>query len=391
MWLLLTWLACAGGDDSGSPGAGSPDGGSSDGGAPDGGASDGGASPDGGTADGGGTTDGGTADGGAATDGGATDGGTDTTGDCGQALFTASDGGITDLTAAFTTGEETTLSQDGRLEVCTGTWFVILRVEAQVEVVGLGSGPERTVLSGGDWGTVVEVAGEGARVQVENVTLDRGSARGHRNDRAGAGLRCTEGASAALSQVIVSNGQAYDGGGVYGEQGCVIEVEGAVFRDNTTTDDGGGLRVDDSTAVIRDSRFEGNQARDGGALFAWNSAVSLHEVEFQDNTATDTQGGAVLHYFGGLDITGGAFRGNDASQVGGALSLFGDTTLSGVAFEGNEADAGGAIYLYTSEATLACEACTFAGNLPDDVGLDLGSSHSFEGPASFTCDGAGCR
>ena len=384
MWLLLTWLACAGGDDDDSGGS-TADGGTADGGGTDGGTADGGTADGGGGDGGGGTGDGGT------TDGGGGDGGTDTIGDCGLALFTSSDGVITDLTAAFTEGEETTLAQDGRLEVCTGTWFVILRVEAQVEVVGLGSGPERTVLSGGDWGTVIEVDGQTARVTVENVTLDRGSARGHRNDRAGAGLRCMEGASAALSQVIVSNGQAYDGGGVYGEQGCVIEVDGAVFRDNTTTDDGGAFRVDDSTAVIVDSRFEGNQARDGGALFAWNSEVTLDGVDFQDNTSTDTQGGAVLHYFGSLDITGGAFVGNDASQAGGALSLFGDTTLAGVAFEGNQSDSGGAIFLYTSEATLSCAACTFSDNAPDDVGLDVGGSYTWAGAASFSCDATGCE
>lgn len=318
------------------------------------------------------------------------DGGTATPESCGEVIFTDLDGMETSYTQAFTDGQETLLSTDGTLAFCTGTWFVVLSVQAEVTVLGLGEDPSQTVLSGGGWGTVVEVSGSGAAVVVENLTLDRGSARGKGNDQAGGGLRCTDGAHAQLRSVILSNNQAYDGGGLYGNQGCTVDVDGAVFRDNLSTDDGGAFRVDDSIATVRNSTFEGSAARDGGGLFAWDSDVTLDGVDFVDNHSTDSQGGAVLHYFGSLTVRESSFVDNGSLQVGGALSLFGDTTLDDVRFEGNASNDGGAIFLYTADGALTCTGCGFDDNSPDDIALDIGGSYQLGSDADFRCDGSGC-
>ena len=54
------------------------------------------------------------------------------------------------------------------------------------------------MLSCGEWGTVIEDSGLDAQVSVDNLTLDRGSARGEGNQRSGGGLRCLDGARASL-------------------------------------------------------------------------------------------------------------------------------------------------------------------------------------------------
>ncbi|HJN77764.1 MAG TPA: right-handed parallel beta-helix repeat-containing protein [Myxococcota bacterium] len=305
---------------------------------------------------------------------------------CGVVTFSSASGEV-DYSSAFTLGEPVTLSEDGTLSFCAGTWFVLLTVEATVEVLGLGSEPARTVLSGGESGTVLVV--EGADLSVENVTVDRGLAREEGNAGSGAGLRCLEGGTVRVRDAIFSNHSAYDGAGMYGRDGCSLEVEDTVFRDNEVTDDGGALRVQKSSAVLRNVTFEDNEARDAGAVILQESDVVIEGATFRGNHVRDTQGGAILHYWGTLSITDSVFEGNDANGRGGALSLFGDTTVRSTSFSDNHTDYGGAIYVYTTDGTLTCEDCSFSGNEPDDVATDLGGSYDYD-EASFVCDESGC-
>jgi len=320
------------------------------------------------------------------------DAGGDDTGDepvsCGLATFTSTDGTARDLTDALSTGEAVTLTEDGTLEVCTGTWFALVVVEAVVTVRGLGDGPEETVLSGGESNTVLAV--DGGVLTVEKLTLDRGAARGEGNQQAGGGARCTGGGELVLREVIVSSSTAYDGGGVYGGDGCSVTIEDAVFTDNTATDDGGALRFDDSTVWMSGVQVSGSLAKDGGALIAQDSALALADVHFADNRSTDSQGGAILHYWGTLEISDSTFSANSSLMVGGALALFGQTLLEGVVFGANESERGGAIQHYPEHGSLQCVGCSFEDNAPDDVALEGGDAYTFGSEASFSCDSGGC-
>lgn len=332
--------------------------------------------------------------------GGATGGDTDT-GDtgtgatvpesCGAVTFTPAAGAPVDYTQAFTDGEYVTLAEDGALHFCTGDWFVRLTVTAAVSVTGDSDDPAHTVLSGGETGTVILVEGAGASVAVSALTLDRGAAFGEGNQRRGGGLRCEAGASVTLRDVVLSNHQAYDAAAMYGSDGCTITAEDVRFVDNRSEDDGGAVRLDASTLTLRRATFSGNRARDCGALFLNESDALIEDSRFEDNTSTDTQGGAVLHYYGDLTVRDSSFVSNQSSGYGGALSLLGDAELSGVSFTDNATTEGGGVYLYPAHGALRCEGCSFSGNTPDDVALEGGGSYTFDGPADFTCDEGGCR
>lgn len=305
--------------------------------------------------------------------------------------FVDQTGTETDLTAVFETGQELALEQPGRLEVCPGTWFSLLVVRSSVAVVGRGTDREETILSGGDAGSVLVVEGPDAALTVEHLVLERGAARGERNAASGGGLRCTDGARAHLSDVVVRDNLAYDGGGIYAGEGCTLSVERSVLDSNTSKDDGGAIRLDNAVATLHDVVVTHSTAKDGGAVIAWQSSLSIHGGLFADNQSTDSQGGAILHYFGDLAVEGTTFRRNRSLEVGGALSSFGPARLSDVQLEGNSSGAGGAIFVYTDDGSLDCTGCRLSRNSPDDIALDIGESYDLGETTDLRCDAEGCR
>ncbi len=311
---------------------------------------------------------------------------------CTTATFTAAaDGRVDDLTGIFTTGDFHTLDQEGTLAFCPGTWFVRLTVTAPVTVLGLGDTPEDTVLSGGESGTVLTAVGSQVALVVEGVTLDRGATDGIRNEQIAGGLTCGDSARVRVVDAVLSHHYAYDGAAIFAKSGCVLELEGVSFSDNEAEDDGGAVRVDTSTGTLTDVSFSGGEARDCGGLFAHESDVAIDGATFSGNLSRDSQGGAILHYYGTLSVRDAVFETNEANGQGGALSLFGDTVLEQVSFVGNRADTGGgAIYLYPDHGTLTCTGCSFADNQPDDVGVDGVGSYVLGEDADFTCDSGGC-
>ncbi len=334
--------------------------------------------------------------GGSSDDTGGEDTGVEPPESCGEVRFVPASGAEERvLTEAFTTGEAVLLDEDGELQVCVGVWYSLLSVSAEVTVVGQeGALPEHVVLSGGETGTVVSVSGEGARVSLERVTLERGAARGEGNQQRGGGVRCEDAGSVELSEVIFRGNTAYDGGGLFAGQGCEVRGSGVVFEDNSTEDDGGAFRAEEATVVLADAVFTNNDGRDGGVMIAWESVVELTGATFEGNRSRDSQGGALLHYDGDLTVRNSVFEGNEALTVGGAIASFGDTWLEEVSFEANVSTGGGALYVYGDYGSLSCEGCSFAGNEPDDVGMESGGSgqsYVFEGESvDFVCSGSGC-
>ena len=309
---------------------------------------------------------------------------TDAVGDTGWSCDGATFNGE-DVGEAMRSGEVLLLDEPGTLTLCPGTWFAQLVVTADVLIEG--GGPENTILSGGETFTPIVI--QDAQVTVRNLTLDRGAARSEEgNAGSGGALRCVEGGQVLMENLHLTNNTAYDGGGAYARDGCTLTVEQCRFTDNRSVDDGGALRVNFGEATIRDSTFTRNVARDGGALIFHESAVLIERSTFTDNTSTDTQGGAVLHYFAPLTIRRSHFEGNQSLSFGGALGLFGDTTLEDVSVEGNASTSGGGLVLYPPN-TLSCTDCRFADNDPDDVQLYEGEAYAISGTFSCTQDGCG--
>jgi predicted outer membrane repeat protein len=144
-------------------------------------------------------------------------------------------------------------------------------------------------------------------------------------------------------------------------------IKGITFREGDA-DGGGAIYIYESSVTVADCRFEANVgARVGGAILASHSSVDLQRCTFSGNTCYG-MGGAVAGGLGNTTVTDCVFIGNSA-ETGGAVSSSSMTmgepstlSLSGCLFLRNTTPsygAGGAIYTCIDTEVANC---TFAQN-----------------------------
>lgn len=302
--------------------------------------------------------------------------------------FEGDDGAVTDLSGPLLSGDYVTLDAPGRLLVCPGTWFARLLIRADVEILGLGATPDQTVLSAGEVGTILDVAGAEVHLSVKNLTLDRGAGLDEAHNSGGGGLYCADYAAVAVSDVVFSRNFANDGSGLYAED-CEVSLADVELVDNLSEDDGGALTLWFSSATIARTVFRDNTGLDGGAMAMFYSTATLSDVEFQDNTS-GMYAGALWLYKGTLSLTDTAFTGNvNTGLNGGGLLAYGEATLERVRFDDNSATHGGGLFVYY-ESVVSGADCDFGENSPEDVyagdySAEGGVSYELGAGASFAC------
>jgi CSLREA domain-containing protein len=130
---------------------------------------------------------------------------------------------------------------------------------------------------------------------------------------------------------------------ISGWNGNVVTLAKLTIRNGSAAgDDGGGMLIRNSTAIIEDSVIEANQSESGGGIATDNSVLRIVRSTIRSNTASSSGGG--LFAYGIITIRDSTIHGNGARQGGGVqntASLYViNTTLSG-----NHAYAdGGGIY-----------------------------------------------
>ncbi|BAY09409.1 choice-of-anchor Q domain-containing protein [Calothrix sp. NIES-2098] len=164
-----------------------------------------------------------------------------------------------------------------------------------------------------------------------------------------------------------TNNKGMCGGAIYSLLGG-LTVENSAFRNNSSQSSGGAIFTDGAnlvggastvggTIAIRGSRFEGNSTKgEGGALFLYGygpDKILLENSTVVGNTASkNDQGigrGGALRGNSALTIRNVTFANNTADVQGGALWIDGGSTKNIInsTFSGNKArsDAGGAMFL----------------------------------------------
>ncbi len=172
-----------------------------------------------------------------------------------------------------------------------------------------------------------------------------------------------------------------------------LVVRNSVFESNEgkAGPGGGAIAIFGGDADISSTRFIGNKASTGGAIYSNNGTLTLKEVEFINNTSEVASeqdgswgGGAINAVSTSLTIDGALFEGNATDQRGGAIFLEFQNTEANIlnaTFYGNQSgDRAGAIAnkdavlslkystLYNNQAT------TFGGGLvvfEDDAQTEL--------------------
>jgi predicted outer membrane repeat protein len=183
-----------------------------------------------------------------------------------------------------------------------------------------------------------------------------------------------------LKDIVIRNGNAGDLlVGVVVTSGETV-IRGSYFANNTGSWGGaisslGYMNTEDYTVTVMDSKFEGNNATFGGAIFVESANLIVENSTFENNKGvgvgssgtSNTQGGAIIVHPAGSSakITDSTFIANSAN-TGGAVSLAGvdqDSIIENCTFTDNTANDGGAVYLWTQgDAAVSVANSTFSGN-----------------------------
>lgn len=178
-------------------------------------------------------------------------------------------------------------SHGDEIVVAPGTYTEAIDFFGKAVHLRSSDGPETTVIdaSGLDKSVVTCVSGEGAKTILEGFTITGGNAV------QGGGMN-----NVFSSPTVID---------------CIFEANAAV--------QGGAIRNSSANPTITGSIFRNNTAsQNGGAISNTNSVVSVTDCQFLFNSA-DVEGGAIYNVGNSsVTVTGSRFEGNNA-QFGGAI------------------------------------------------------------------------
>ena len=236
-------------------------------------------------------------------------------------------------------------------------------------------------------------------------------------NRGTAALAIQESDSVMVTDCVFQNNT----GGSYATQSSV-NFSGNYFTNNVG-DEGGGVIMFTSNAILAGNNFTGNRASVvGGGLFFYRSNVTFRgETNFINNTAGGFGGGLFMQFSNFETLGDTVFEGNSAGTLGGAILIYDRTVVKftgsvrlvsnnanyGAAiaaiqsilstsdsmtlyFQSNEGIYGAGIYLRVSNLTLAGNT-TLYRNMADFGGAIYASSSNLyiEGSSNFTQNSAG--
>lgn len=170
--------------------------------------------------------------------------------------------------------------------------------------------------------------------------------------------------AAQLTNNKFNENSAQNGGAAYLENAEVTFTDSS-FTDNSATEFGGAIYVDQSSSVVvdniefTDNSVESEDKGNGGAIFSLNGNVQVNESIFTENSSK-RNGGAIAIASDNvrddsvqqLSISNSEFVSNTAEKKGGAVFWYdyetndrkGDLAIEQTTFKDNKANMGGAIY-----------------------------------------------
>ena len=306
------------------------------------------------------------------------------TSEAGLVTRVAPDGSSVDWTGAFSAGSEAspaplTLSEGGTYNLCDGTYYANITIEADVVLSGTYGD---ATLNGGAAESVVSLEGDGLSLELRDITVENG-----------------------LGARDITDFDYYtSGGGVFCSGSSDLSLDGARFIGNVA-EVGAGVATRDCSVSVLNSELSLNIADFGGGLFAQGGVVDITDTAINDNSAT---GGAVYGFAGAVVALHGveALRNNGdiAALLVDSAELSCDTSSSGartVVHNNGLLESFTVVSLLDSDLgapTLTADDCDFGdwGATDDNAQpneLYLYTSASSYAPpdgATFSCDAEVC-
>lgn len=250
-----------------------------------------------------------------------------------------------------------------------GTYTITIRPTNMMDSTGsfdirddlsiVGADAATTIVDGAGLDNVFTSAGTLKTINFANITIQNGAVSAF---RMGGGISAQTNNSVTLTDVIVQNNHAGDGGGIY-SRGNLTLVRSTV-RGNTATRvgpdspmyrQGGGIHHSVGTLTIRDSTVADNTAISAGGIFNAGTAfieastisgnLSLNTVLSNGDGGGGIVNGGVMSGVataGSMSITNSTISGNRANgHHGGVYNLNGTVAFNNVTIANNIADADG--------------------------------------------------
>lgn len=171
----------------------------------------------------------------------------------------------------------------------------------------------------------------------------------------------TASATFTLQHLIVTQGYADQGGGLYNNGGVVV-ITATRFFSNSASNMGGGIYNFSGTLTLQGSTLAENAAPAGGGLFNYYSALTVQNSTLVGNRAEE--GGGILSNYALITLTHSTLSENLAStRSGGGLHVnHGVVLVQNSTLAGNSAAnyMGGGIY--NNDVRLTVANSTFTGN-----------------------------
>ncbi len=154
------------------------------------------------------------------------------------------------------------------------------------------------------------------------IALEQTTVAGNETMGAGGGAYFFDSTVEADQLQVVGNSAALDGGGIYSVTLDSFIVEHALFADNETGGNGGGLALVDGTGWMRQVVLAGNSAVSGGGVYLDGTPLTMNHVSIVGNEASYEGGGlkTIMSPDVGLHHAVVAFNSADAS--GGGMAVY---------------------------------------------------------------------
>ncbi|SVD25559.1 uncharacterized protein METZ01_LOCUS378413, partial [marine metagenome] len=248
--------------------------------------------------------------------------------------------------------------------VAAGTYVENINFRGRnIKVVGADR--ETTIIDGNQNGSVVTINNnESSDAMLKYFTIQNGSAygipwvEGMEDDDARGGGIFIRYAEPTLSNLIIKENIAENGGGIASDDGFLSPILDSLYIfDNTANSIGGGIFISRSSPIMASMTLIDNISSNGGGIAIQNNSdgTVFNNSVVKNNTANVTGGGMVLKEIDNVETNDILIAGNEALQGGGieivnadGLELENLTIADNIALE----SIGGAIGSYSSSFSI---------------------------------------
>jgi RHS repeat-associated protein len=192
----------------------------------------------------------------------------------------------------------------------------------------------------------------GTDISVSGVEFAGNAANGTYYSFGGGGISTWHAGTGGVTRITnckIHGNSASDGGGVVVSAGATAVMSDTVISNNAAASTGGGVCwYDHAAATVTTCRVEYNQAGQGGGIgVQYEASICFSNVVVKANTATGAGGGCAVNFGGKVKFQEGTVSENQGATGGGVyIAIGGELTLDNYLVSDNQAaGSGGGLFL----------------------------------------------